>query len=693
MSFALTASRIVCTARFALVALLSLLASACGGGGGDGTGGSIRPPGFGSNPQPPFIGTPSICTSGQTISAAADLTGRVGKAAGAVIAGCTGALSNPVWTQTAGPAVSLLSDKTQAISFEPASAGVYEFSVSFRDSVGTARSQNVIINVADAPTTSTVTARVDQAVRAGGPVSVRAWPKLVSGDAVSLITWQQTEGPAVTLDTSDPSAILFTAPAVTADTLLRFRVTMRTTRGAIDTDDVLVLVENYRQAPADPNGTGPYIFSDTFVSRVYPYRANGPYATALVRCTFEANLQYTGAGSNLCPLSTLPLLHQDTNGGLPTTEQIMNRVLVSHDWMGANFEAFLNSPDASADLKRLFNSVTAIVIGSHVRPSYYYVLTGAIYLDADNFWLTAAQRDTINEAPDFRSNFGADLNYGTLWRYTSGNTNIFSACVPLADRSARSPSCLLADGSWLLYHELAHASDFLPPGMRGSLNNALSVPGNVSQVASDALPPLNSVVLKDLAKVKFLGVSASPAQRQYTPGFIALEFAPDSANDDYNYSNPREHIAMLFEEFMQQKNHGFRRDFAITDKIVAGSTGNSIIVRWGQRGRVGDPNVRPSVRQAVQALAPWVDLATVDTLPAPIAMRAGDSWNGNLALPAPLGSVSIQSARGAALPPELDSLLLSRALQREGRRPGTQGSGASINERWLQRQATRAVTQ
>ena len=138
---------------------------------------------------------------------------------------------------------------------------------------------------------------------------------------------------------------------------------------------------------------------------------------------------------------------------------------------------------------RLFNGVTAIVIGAQVRPSFYYALTGAIYLDADNFWLTAAQRDVINEAPDFRSDFDRDLMYSGVWRYTQNNQNIFLA-FPATSRISRDISYLLAEAGWLLYHELAHASDFMPPAARPTLNSSLSAWGNISpryQAAATAI--------------------------------------------------------------------------------------------------------------------------------------------------------------------------------------------------------------
>ncbi len=318
--------------------------------------------------------------------------------------------SNVSWQQLGGPkSVTLLSARTQAISFDPPEAGIYIFGVFFVDAKGNAQSATAIVTV-NAATPVSVVARSDQAVRAGGKASVRAWPAAAAGET---LTWTQTAGPAVSLDTSDPNRIIFTAPTVAQDTALVFRVT-RAGMGASDSDDVMVLVESHAQAPA---GSDPHVFSDMHVSRVYPYKSASPYAGVMVACVFNAQLQYTGTGTNTCPLATLPFLHTTAGGNAPTVAQIMDRVLVSHDWMGKNFEELLTANQTNTDLLRLFNGVTSIVIGAHVRPSFYYALTGAIYLDADNFWLTADERDVIDEAPDFRSTFDRDLQYSGVWRY------------------------------------------------------------------------------------------------------------------------------------------------------------------------------------------------------------------------------------------------------------------------------------
>jgi hypothetical protein len=674
----------------------ALLISACGG---DGSSSSTPAP----TPPPVVTGpTPTCTVAGPTFSLVADASVPVGRTAGAVIAGCTGPLRDVSWQQTGGPSVALLSARTQAISFDPVTAGQHLFTVSFVDAGGTARTATASINVTAPALPVAVVARGDQAVRMGGKASVRAWPAAAGGET---LTWTQTAGPAVSLDTSDPNRIIFTAPTVAQDTALVFRVT-RAGMGASDSDDVMVVVESHAQAPA---GSDPHVFSDIHVSRVYPYKSASPYASVMVACVYNAQLQYAGTGTNTCPLSTLSFLHTTANGNAPTVAQVMDRVLVSHDWMGRAFEELLTANQANTDLLRLFNGVTAIVIGAHVRPSFYYALTGAIYLDADNFWRTADERDVIDEAPDFRSAFDRDLQYSGLWRYVDGQNQSIFLPFSATSRIPRDLSYLLQESGWLMYHELAHASDFLPVSVRGTLNSALSPWANISaryqasQLPSDQLSstfPLTSAQMKALAQIKFVtgpvadttlvnGIPYS-ALKLFTPNDVASFFAPDRATDEYNYSSTREDIAMTFEEVMMVRNHGWRRDVAITDKVTATSTGSTLTVRWGQRGRVGEGTIKPRAQYAVSQLAPWVlvaDPAAVTALPAPIPMRPGESWNANLVLPAPpSGPARAQALAAPQLSSELDQLLLRRALSRQFiGMSGPAESHWTPNERWLRR--------
>ena len=105
--------------RSVAVALVVLLA-ACGGGGG-------------SAPDPAPAPPSGLCATGVAFGTVTRAQARVGKNAAAAVLGCSGAIGAPRWTQTAGPAVALESDKTQTISFDPPSAGTYAFDVAFTD--------------------------------------------------------------------------------------------------------------------------------------------------------------------------------------------------------------------------------------------------------------------------------------------------------------------------------------------------------------------------------------------------------------------------------------------------------------------------------------------------------------------------------------------------------------------------------
>ena len=225
------------------------------------------------------------------------------------------------------------------------------------------------------------------------------------------------------------------------------------------------------------------------------------------------------------------------------------------------------------------------------------------------------------------------------------NLSIFVYFDPRS-RITRDLAYLRDESGWLMYHELAHALDFLPPLIYTGLNNSLSAWANIEprysarQLSSDTVTatfPLTSAVMQGLARVKFRGTAADANQRAYTPDQVAAFFNADIATDEYNYSTPREDVAMTLEELLMSRRQGIQRDKAITDKITASTTASTLIVRWGQRGRIGSPAIKPRARAIAQTLVPWFDLAEVDALPAPLAMRAGQSWNANLMLPAPPG--------------------------------------------------------
>jgi len=648
--------RLACAAL--LSTLLSTLLTACGGGGG---GGTSTGPGPGSVSDAPS----TACV----VRIVADTTVAAGKTAGATVQACSGAMGDIYWVQESGPAVQLQASRNATVAFEPDAAGTVRLRADVTLLDGRTASASADVQVTAAPAGSFITVRADHSVRAETATSVRAWPVLSGGETVSSISWTQTAGPAVTLNTDDPRLLMFTSPKTATDTVLKFRALMTTSSGRQDSDEVSVSVETQ---PAKPNG---YLFDST--ERVHPYRAASQYAGVLALCSYDISIYYvSSANTNFCTTATLPLLQTEAGAGaVPTVAQVMGRVLVSHDFLGANFESFLTNQDVNGDFRRLLAGVTTIVIGSHVRPSYYTAATGAIYLDANNLWLTPAQRDIVTEVPDYRLAYADGFNYSNLGRLVKNNAYA-RASYPVTGRSSRATSELITDLGALLYHELSHASDFISPADR-ALNPGLSVYANIlprltaKSLPSDALAqqyPLQSAEMKALGQVLYQGATATAEQKAYTAADVGRFFASDRANDDYAYSingdsSSREDLAMLFEEFMMSYRHGMLSDYAYTDLVLAGQTADQVIVRWGERGRIAEPAIKPRIKLVLQRIAPWIDVTAVDRLPAPVMMTPGVSWTGNLAIsPAGTGLTASSLRAGAAAPRRAQDDL--RAVQR-----------------------------
>jgi hypothetical protein len=624
--------------RLALTAL-ALLLSACGGGGG---GASSEP-----TPTPtPAPSTPpalsSQCESGSVARLVQEAAAQVGRNTELALLACgSGELSQLRWAQSGGSAaLQALSTRSQAISVEPASAGSYPFDLSYVDRQGRAFTAPVQLNVlaATAGATPALVLRGEPSVLAGGSLSLRAWsPGLSSTEmAQASVRWTQVDGPAAALGDATGWRLLFSAPQVSSDAVLRLRATLTLADGSVSTGQFSLLVQAQTGLPADP------LFSAAQpASRVYPYLPQGPAAQALSDCIYSPRLSRSNP-NNLCTLGRLPLLGQTpqaTPGSAPTVEQVMQRVLVSNDWMGEVFERFLREQDGSGDFRRMLASVTSIVIGGRVRPAFYWNATGAIYLDASYLWLTPAQRDSVSETPDPRSNYGALLGFATPWRYVLDNRHAVTSYAVL-ERQTRALDELRFELGRLLYHELTHAADFLPPRTHASLNNSLRVyEASPALTASQDLAnrlPFYSSPMQGLARVLSFGDAPNSLQIGYTPADITQFFSQDRVNDDYSYSVAagstisREDAAMLVEEALVQLRYGVLRDVAVTNKLALDASSADLIVHWGQRGRIGEAAIKPRLQLVLADLMPWLAADFSDRLLAPQPLRAGLSWGANL---------------------------------------------------------------
>ncbi|NMP16726.1 hypothetical protein [Thalassotalea sp. Y01] len=547
------------------------------------------------------------------------------------------------WSQTSGPAVTLLADKSKAISFEAENAGQYTFSVSYKSN-GTSVNESATISVSEASPKLRLS-RGHSVVETGN-VSLRLFAD--SDIEMDTISWRQLSGPTISFDENniDPLLAIFTAPVVNQDQIIEIEVTAETRDGDVYRDKASILVEDR------PSIAGGAYFDDGQLANVYVYNQDSPYKDTLVECVYSNQLD------NSCRLGDLPLLATDSNGATPTIDQIMDRVVVSHDWMAVNFRAFLEAYDDNDDFKNLLRATTGIVLSYDIRPSFYWAATGAIYLDPENLWLSAAQRETINEAPDYRSDFGNDLQFVIPWRYVKDNDYV-SLYYPPEDGLSRDLSDMRFELTDLLYHELAHANDYMPPAEWDSYGDStrfLNAAVEEDEISDDLdrLYPLLSDDMRDLAEVRFLTGDSNATQRSYMPDDVVGFYRPDRSNGFYNYTNEKEDLAILFEELMMSVRFGIQRDTAVTSVPVYDNSGDlirsqSYIVSWGQRGRVAEDSVSARAEYITERLLPEVDLSLIDSLPEPLEMNAGQNWWDNLGI-SPQPPTPLKSMAGSKLP-------------------------------------------
>ena len=353
-----------------------------------------------------------------------------------------------------------------------------------------------------------------------------------------------------------------------------------------------------------------------------------------------------------CSLDTLPLIGMLTED--PSIDEIMQRVLVSHPWMGSRFREVLEK--MPAEMLLMMRGVTAIVISYDIRPSKYSIYSGAIYLDPNVMWLTREERDVIDDTPDFRSGYGAELQFDFLRRYVISNTDIQSLPRDIDTISLSTAS--------LLFHLLAHANNLISPADIDLLDRFLPIHLALTGVSTSsrlsATYPLQSSTLEALAAVSFLGELSSAVQQESTAADLGAQFAADYASDYFNYTSEFEDFAMIFEEAMMFHSFGVQKDVAFTQ--AGGSRCGDYIVEWGQRNRLADPAVQARANFVVAELLPEYAAAVENTLasmPGVVSMTTGLSWCSNINLNVAStsasinnGSVDVDDAPVEALPSE-----------------------------------------
>lgn len=593
--------------------VLSVLLSACGGDSSTGT-----PP-----PAPaPTTGTIVPIIDAQSVQIFGEQQTQVGGAMGfALIPKGNANIDTIYWEQTSGPALNILAKNSQTIGFDVLQSGNYSLDVSVKmEGENSSTNYNVDFSASSGPQKASI--RLDHTVSELGKVSLHLGAP--ESKEIENVTWSQMGGPQVQNIESDDDYLFFEAPSVATDAVIAYTADVRYTDGTSDTDNVFLTVKN-----VDFDLNGLFYGNGTIISQdMYAYRETSPYKSALERCVYNNNIPNPPE----CTFTELPLIGMQSNS--PTIDDILDRTLVSHKWMGDRFSDYLQNSAAGPDMLKLLRGVTAIVISYDVRPSFYWSATGAIYLDAANFWQLPIERDTLNDQPDYRSDFGSDLQFSVFWRYTKDNDYYPKARIEKQDRIARDFVDLEASISWLMYHELAHANDFFPPSswpLISSTTTPLNYTRN-NETRSDLLDdtfPLRSDEMHALAQVRFRNETPTTAQRNYRGADVEGFFTPDISASFYSYLTIREDFATLVERYMMLYRLNAEADVAIIDGVTQS---DEPLVVWGQRNRISESSLEDRTVFAVERVYPELGnvRGILQGLSAPILMTPNQGWIENL---------------------------------------------------------------
>ncbi len=347
------------------------------------------------------------------------------------------------------------------------------------------------------------------------------------------------------------------------------------------------------------------------------YKEDSPHSEYLNECVFSV-------GSDVpCVLSPLPMMGMEHE--VLTVQDIMDRVAVSHEWMGGRLEEVLNR--FPADALQLFKPLTTIYITSEIRPAYFSPRRSEIYFDPAYLWQSRTEKVTINQEEDYRSSFDDMLDFRVVRRYVINGEPAYLN-PPLIGEETREFEDLVMLAIRVLFHELAHANDIFPPPILpvDAGEPEIIVPTfNITESSSFDLMdiyPLDNDELNDLAEVMFLGSDPTLEQIDFTAEEVGEAFSQSGAADLYSFSTMFEDTAMLFEAILMKFYFDADYEVAFTSVPSNADICSDYLIGWGQRNRLADEYVRVRAEWISEALMPDVDFGSFfESLDVPISLQ------------------------------------------------------------------------
>ncbi|WP_146151864.1 PPC domain-containing protein [Ahniella affigens] len=268
------------------------------------------------------------------------------------------------WSQSSGPPVALQNTDQPIASFvTPFETTTLTFRLSVHYADGTASVDRTTVHIdVDAPQAD---AGLDQVTAEG------EWGQLVgsgtahNGGSIASFHWLQTSGPAIVLTDPNAAQTGFSAPQVSANSVVTLRLVVTDDSGQTATDDVSVQVLNVNQAPVadfsfsandltasfvdasvDPDGTitsRSWNFGDSTASTVanpaHTYTAPGTYVVTLTVTDNDGearqisrNVTVTAPPPNVAPVANFTFTTNNATASFFDASSDADGTIASRRW-------------------------------------------------------------------------------------------------------------------------------------------------------------------------------------------------------------------------------------------------------------------------------------------------------------------------------------------------------------------------
>jgi len=335
----------------------------------------------------------------------------------------------------------------------------------------------------------------------------------------------------------------------------------------------------------------------------FAFVPDGPYSTELLNSCRDAD------GDALCTTAQLPLLGQNGNNNV-TINDIMSRVVTTHDWMGTRFQQLLErlGPEAL----KLFGPITVITLGGDWQNySFANEWRGSLYIPTDILWLTEQEKAALYVPEDTEDD---DTSNVTPLPWLAYNRWMKGGEWPYygRDLDEREYENLEVQFASSLYWSLAYINGLIPPTtvtqalptetMRDLFENKLDdLP---TQLYADESLTTGLSPLYTLANTYYEDLEPTTEQLAQTPAEIGGLFGNEGKMRFWAYSGLDRDFAALLQAGMLDYTSDVYIDVAFVNPgpefTVRGCDDKKI--EWGIRNRIASPLVTPRVRFAMESV-------------------------------------------------------------------------------------------